>query len=114
MYIFFYLYVQTITHQCFCFPNSQWGATTHDKIPLGSAIYGVVIKNDLCTSGISAQHILLFESIHNCTTPNSSITLYYTHNRGHLASDCSLHKMSKDAEKYHIAIPEYRAPDILY
>ena len=25
-----YLYVQTITHQCFCFPNSQWGATAHD------------------------------------------------------------------------------------
>ena len=25
-----YLYVQTVTHQCFCFPNSQWGATAHD------------------------------------------------------------------------------------
>ena len=20
-----YLYVQTVTRQCFCFPNSQWG-----------------------------------------------------------------------------------------
>ena len=29
MYIF-YLYVQTVTRQCFCFPNSQWGVTTHD------------------------------------------------------------------------------------
>ena len=29
MYIF-YLYVQTIIHQCFCFPNSQWGVTAHD------------------------------------------------------------------------------------
>ena len=29
MYIF-YLYVQTITHQSFCFPNSQWGVTAHD------------------------------------------------------------------------------------
>ena len=28
-----YLYVQTITHQCFCFPNSQWGATAHDIPP---------------------------------------------------------------------------------
>ena len=26
-----YLYVQTIIRQCFCFPNSQWGATAHDK-----------------------------------------------------------------------------------
>ena len=32
MYIF-YLYVQTITRQCFCFPNSQWGVTTHDIPP---------------------------------------------------------------------------------
>ena len=29
MYIL-YLYVQTVTRQCFCFPNSQWGATAHD------------------------------------------------------------------------------------
>ena len=28
-----YLYVQTITRQCFCFPNSQWGVTTHDIPP---------------------------------------------------------------------------------
>ena len=26
-----YLYVQTVTRQCFCFPNSQWGATAHDR-----------------------------------------------------------------------------------
>ena len=28
-----YLYVQTITRQCFCFPNSQWGVTAHDIPP---------------------------------------------------------------------------------
>ena len=28
-----YLYVQTITLQCFCFPNSQWGVTAHDIPP---------------------------------------------------------------------------------
>ena len=27
------LYVQSVTHQCFCFPNSQWGATAHDIPP---------------------------------------------------------------------------------
>ena len=32
MYIF-YLYVQTVTCQCFCFPNSQCGATAHDILP---------------------------------------------------------------------------------
>ena len=32
MYIW-YLYVQTITRQCFCFPNSQWGVTAHDIPP---------------------------------------------------------------------------------
>ena len=26
------LYVQTITRQYFCFPNSQWGVTAHDNI----------------------------------------------------------------------------------
>ena len=34
MYIL-YLYVQTITRQCFCFPNSQWGVTAHDTIEPG-------------------------------------------------------------------------------
>ena len=28
-----YLYVQTVTRQCFCLPNSQWGATAHDIPP---------------------------------------------------------------------------------
>ena len=32
MYIF-RLYVQTITRQCFCFPNNQSGATAHDIPP---------------------------------------------------------------------------------
>ena len=32
MYIF-YLYVQIVTRQCFCFPNSQWGVTAHDIPP---------------------------------------------------------------------------------
>ena len=32
MYIF-YLYVQTVARQCFCFPNSQWGVTAHDIPP---------------------------------------------------------------------------------
>ena len=30
--VYFYLYVQTITRQCFCFPNSQWGVTAHDTM----------------------------------------------------------------------------------
>ena len=33
------LYVQTVTHQCFCFPNSQWGVTAYDiKDPLSSCV----------------------------------------------------------------------------
>ena len=83
-------------------------------IPLDSAIYAVVNKNDLCTCGISAQHIFLYESMCTCTTPNASVTLYYTHNRALLAYDTSSHKKDKDAEQYHIKVPEYRAPDISY
>ena len=83
-------------------------------IPLDSAIYAVVNKNDLCTCGISAQHIFLYESMRTYTTPDASVTLYYTHNRALLAYDTSLHKKDKDAEQYHITVPEYRAPDISY
>ena len=37
------LYVQTVTRQCFCFPNSQWGVTAHDstnEIVLNQAAQG--------------------------------------------------------------------------
>ena len=29
----FYLYIQIVTRQCFCFLNSQWGITAHDIPP---------------------------------------------------------------------------------
>ena len=61
-------------------------------IPLDSAIYAIVNKNDLCTCGISAQHIFLYESMHTCTTPDASVTLYYTQNRALLAYDTSSRK----------------------
>ena len=83
-------------------------------IPLDSAIYAIVIKNDLCTCGISAQHIFLYESMCTCTTPDTSVTLYYTHNRALFSYETSLCKKDKDAEQYHTTIPEYRAPDISY
>ena len=76
-------------------------------IPLDSAIYAIVNKNDLCTCGISAQHIFLYESMHTCTNPDTSVTLYYIHNRALLAYDTSLHGKDKSAEQYHIMIPEY-------
>ena len=68
----------------------------------------------LCTCGISAQHIFLYESMRTCTTPDASVTLYYTHNRALLAYDTSSCKKDKDAEQYHIKVPEYQAPDITY
>ena len=76
-------------------------------IPLNSAIYAVVNKNDLCTCGISAQHIFLYELMHTCTTPDASVTLYYIHNRELLAYDTSLCKKDKDPEQYHTTIPKY-------
>ena len=50
-----------------------------------------------------------------CTTPDTSVTLYYTHNKALLAYDTSLqqHK-DANAEQYSIKVPEYRAPDISY
>ena len=84
-------------------------------IPLDSVIYAIVNKNYLCTCGISAQHIFLYESMHICTTPDASVTLYYTHNKALLAYDTSLQQQKdKDTEQYHINVPEYRALDISY
>ena len=84
-------------------------------IPLDSAIYAIVNKNDLCTCGISAQHIFLYESMHTCTTPDASVTLYYTHNKALLAYDTSLKQHKDDnVEQYSIKVPEYRASDISY
>ena len=48
------------------------------------------------------------------TTPDASVTLYYTHNKALLAYDTSSHKKDKDAEQYHIKVPEYHAPDNSY
>ena len=77
-------------------------------IPLDSAIYAVVNKNDLCIYGISVQHIFLYESMHVLVLlPDASVTLYYTHNRALLAYDMSSHKKDKDAEQYHIKVPQY-------
>ena len=83
-------------------------------IPLDNAIDAIVNKNDLCTCGISAQHIFLHQSMHTCTTPDASVTLYYMHNKAFLAYDTSSRKKDKDAEQYHIKVPEYQAPDISY
>ena len=52
--------------------------------------------------------------MHTCTTPNASVTLYYIHNRALLAYDTLLHRKDKDAEQYHMTIPEYHAPNISY
>ena len=76
-------------------------------IPLDSAIYAIVNKNDLCMCGIPSQHISLYESMCTCTTLDASVTLYYTHNKALLAYDTSSHKKDKAIEQYHIKFPEY-------
>ena len=52
--------------------------------------------------------------MHTCSTPDTSVTLYYTHNKALFAYDTSSRKNDKDAEQYHTKVPEYRAPDISY
>ena len=59
-------------------------------MPFNSAIYAIINKNDLCTCGISAQHIFLYESMCTCTNPDTSVTLHYTKNKALLAYDPSL------------------------
>ena len=83
-------------------------------IPLHSAIYAIINKNGLCMCGISAQHIFLYESMHTCANPDTSVTLYYTENRALLAYDPSLQNQGKSLEQYQTTVPGYRAPDIFY
>ena len=83
-------------------------------ISLHSAIYAIINKNDLCTHGISAQHIFLYEFMHTCTNPDTSVTLYYTENRALIAYDPCLQDKGKSLEQYQITVPEYRAPNIFY
>ena len=83
-------------------------------IPLHSAIYVIVNKNDLYTCGISAQHIFLYESMCTCANPDTTVTLYYTGNRALLAYDPSLQNQRQSLEQYQTMIPGYRAPDIFY
>ena len=83
-------------------------------IALHSAIYTIVNKNDLCTCGISAQHIFLYESMRTCENPDTSVTLYYTDNQALLAYDPSLQNQRQSLEQYQTKVPGYRAPDIFY
>ena len=76
-------------------------------IPFKSAIYAIINKIDLCTFGISAQHIFLYEPMHTCTNPDTSVTLYYTENRALLAYDPSLQGKGKFLEQFQITFPDY-------
>ena len=81
-------------------------------IPLVSAIYAVVKRDDLCTCGTLAQHIFLYESMCTCEKPDTSIQLYYTYNRALITYDPSL--AEKALESYYTYVPDCRAPDIVY
>ena len=81
-------------------------------IPLKSAIYAIVSRDDLCTCGILAQHMFLYESMHTCANPDTSVQLYYTYNKALVSYDTSLTLSVK--EQYYTDIPNYRAPDIFY
>ena len=81
-------------------------------IPLRSAIYAIVSRDDLCTCGILVQHMFLYESMHICANPDTSVQLYYTYNKALVSYDTSLTSSVK--EQYYTDIPDYRAPDIFY
>ena len=85
-------------------------------IPLDSAFYAIINKNELCTCGISAQHIFLYESMCACTTPEciSKHCIIHTTKLFLLTIHPCSNKRIKMAEQYHIKVPEYRALDISY
>ena len=51
-----------------------------DKISL-AAIYTVINHDDLCTCGILAHEVYMYEFMHTCSQPDTKLTLYYVYNR---------------------------------
>lgn len=95
---------------------SKWQLVCDNQIdrpiPLDSAIYTVVNRDDLCTCGIIAQHVFLYESMRMCDNPDTQVTLYYTYNRALTAYDYTLN--IEVTKRLYTSVPEYRAPDIFY
>ena len=65
------LYVQTVIRQCFCFPNSQWGATTHDIPPQREDRKLDILENIKFLSAkqkhameTQSQHFIFTQSVH--------------------------------------------------
>ena len=65
------LYVQTIIRQCFCFPNSQWGATAHNIPPQREDRKLDILENIKFLSmkqkhamEMRSQHFIFTQSVH--------------------------------------------------
>ena len=66
------LYVQTVTRQCFCFPNSQWGVTAHDKWVL---LTNLSNKVDTITTMFDFSQSMYFLSFWPAGIPVAFVTL---------------------------------------
>ena len=54
---------------------------TEHPVPMASAPYAFIKREDLCPCGIIAQHYFLHENMIRCPYPNNEVTLYYVHNK---------------------------------
>ena len=100
-----------------CLLNGNWYVITRliDRYRL--TVLFMLLLTKMIYVLVVFQHNIYFsyESMRTCTTPDASVTLYYTHNKTLLAYDTSLKpQKDKDDEQYSIKVPEYRAPDISY
>ena len=76
------LYVQTVIRQCFCFPNSQWGATAHDIPPQREDRKLDILENIKFLSAkqkhameTRSQHFIFTRSVHAVQQNQSELGL---------------------------------------
>ena len=54
---------------------------TEHSLPMASSPYAVIKREDLCSSGLIAQHYFLHENMVRCLYLDKEVTLYYVHNK---------------------------------
>ena len=98
------------------FPSSGWQLvcdTLSDRpLQMDGTIYAVVSRDDLCTCGILADNLFLYESMRTCEKPDTKLTLYYTYNRALVNYDKSIN--AKASKAYGKRPYDFIAPDIQY
>ena len=97
-------------------PQEHWRIVCKEQadrpLTIPGAIYTVINKDDLCTCGVLANDVFLYESMRSCETPDTRLTLFYVYNRALTNYDSSI--SGYDSREYARKPYDYVAPDIKF